>query len=81
MWCVLPNGSRLVIHDIVDLGVMHTDTNTQPGLLAYRKDHGELLFRAACGRVAAISSSTYAGGKTGKGNAKVEKMLRAQAKL
>ncbi|KAF9693899.1 hypothetical protein EKO04_008481 [Ascochyta lentis] len=77
-WCMLPNGDRLVMHDVVNLG--YTNTDGQPGLWAQEDCH-EPLFRAACGRVGGIRSSTYSGGKSGKGNSKVKKMLLAQAEL
>ncbi|KAJ4331832.1 Methionyl-tRNA formyltransferase [Ascochyta clinopodiicola] len=77
-WCKLPNGDRLVMHEVVNLD--YTNTDGKPGLWA-QDDCPEPLFRAACGRVGGIRSSTYAGGKAGKGNAKVRKMLLAQAKL
>ncbi|KZM20690.1 Methionyl-tRNA formyltransferase [Ascochyta rabiei] len=71
-WCTLPNGDRLVMHELVTLP--YTNTHGQPGLWA--QHHGpDPLFRAACGRVGRIESSTYAGGKAGRGNAKVKKLL------
>ncbi|KAF2622276.1 Formyltransferase [Macroventuria anomochaeta] len=79
-WCILPNGDRLVMHQVVEQSnTVDTDGDVQSGLW-HEKNGGELLFRSACGRVGAIVSSTYAGGKAGKGNAKVGKLLREQGK-
>lgn len=94
VWCLLPNGERLVVHEVASLdGVNDNDNNddnndnnaspspSEHAGLWYDDVRGDLLFRAACGRVGIIKSSTYPGGKAGKGNAKVAKMLREQAKL
>jgi methionyl-tRNA formyltransferase len=78
IWCLLPNGDRLVMHSVVNLGAV--DTHAKPGLYA-QDDCREPLFRAACGRVGGIRESTYAGGKAGKGNSKVKKVLQAEGLL
>ncbi|KAF3007751.1 Methionyl-tRNA formyltransferase [Curvularia kusanoi] len=80
MWCLLPNGERLVVHAIVPLNTATLTTGVGQAVMWYDEARKELLFRAACGRVATIKSSTYPGGKAGKGNAKVEKILKEQSK-
>ena len=80
VWCLLPSGERLLVHKVVDADASSASSTTQPGLLVGQRK-GELLFRAACGRVGGIWASTYAGGAARKGNSKVLKMLRAQSQL
>lgn len=79
-WCILPNGDRLVMHEVVNLGLMETEADVESGLWV-QDGCREPLFRTACGRMGGIRSSTYAGGKAGKGNAKAKKVLHAQARL
>lgn len=74
MWCLLPNGERLVLHDVVDTGSMQE--GRLPGLALDEAADRELLFRDAVGRVGIVRSSTYPGGARGKGNSKVLKLLR-----
>ena len=81
-WCLLANGERLVMHELVALDSADAVTLEHgQAALWYDETRRELLFRTACGRIGIVKSSTYPGGKAGKGNAKVEKILRAQAKL
>ncbi|KAG9199837.1 Methionyl-tRNA formyltransferase [Epicoccum nigrum] len=81
-WCLLPNGERLVMHEIGALDSADGAAMEHgQAALWYHETRRELLFRTACGRIGIVKSSTYPGGKAGKGNAKVEKMLRAQTKL
>jgi methionyl-tRNA formyltransferase len=82
-WCLLANGERLVLHELVALDAAEAGAIEQGGRAAlwYHEARRELLFQTACGRVGVVKSSTYPGGKAGKGNAKVEKILRAQSKL
>ncbi|KAF3034232.1 Methionyl-tRNA formyltransferase [Didymella heteroderae] len=77
VWCRLPNGERLVVHEVADAGRRSGDgpTGLSAGL------GGTLLFRAKCGGEGVITSSTYPGGRKGHGNGKVIKMLKAQAKI
>jgi methionyl-tRNA formyltransferase len=81
MWCVLPNGERLIIHGVASV---EDDGNTvvekqEPGLWA-SQGSACLLFKAKCGRVGRVVESTYAGGKKGQGNAKVMRMLLVVAR-
>lgn len=81
LWCVLPWGERLVVHEVVEVRGVETDSDgVQTGLWC-SDERPELLFRAACGRIGGIASSTYPGGKAGKGNAKVKKLLQARTGL
>ena len=81
-WCLLANGERLVMHEMVALDSADAVTRENgQAALWYHETRRELLFQTACGRIGVVKSSTYPGGKAGKGNAKVEKTLRAQAKL
>jgi methionyl-tRNA formyltransferase len=76
MWCVLPNGERLIIHRVVNVegnGDMLLEKQ-EPGLWT-RQGIAYPLFMAKCGRVGQVVESTYAGGKKGQGNAKVMRML------
>ncbi|KAL5114302.1 Methionyl-tRNA formyltransferase [Pleosporales sp. CAS-2024a] len=77
-WCMLSNGHRLLLHAIAPSD--HSTTTItrmppeHPGLWIR---HGArcLFLRATCGRVGLVTSSTYPGGKRGRGNAKVLNML------
>ncbi|KAH7084786.1 formyl transferase [Paraphoma chrysanthemicola] len=76
LWCILPNGDRLIIHKVAE--TQKPDAlNHRPGIWV---EHGlkDPLFRAACGRIGVILSSTYAGSKAGHGNAKLLRMLPIQ---
>ncbi|KAF1928687.1 methionyl-tRNA formyltransferase [Didymella exigua CBS 183.55] len=75
--CLLPNGERLLVHDVVDTGVVCK--HLPPGLALDDTVGGKLMFRAACGSVGIVKSSTYPGGARGKGNSKVAKILRDAA--
>ncbi|KAJ4994272.1 Methionyl-tRNA formyltransferase, mitochondrial [Stagonosporopsis vannaccii] len=76
VWCTLPNGERLVVH-----GVAAAPDAPAHSPLWHDDATGELRFRAACGTVGVITSSTYPGGKPGRGNAKVAKVLKERAAL
>lgn len=79
MWTVLPNGERVVVHEVA---AVEGEVEGREGMgLWYDEARKEVLFRAACGRVGVVKATTYPGGKAGKGNAKVAKILREQAKL
>jgi methionyl-tRNA formyltransferase len=67
-WCFLPNGDRLIIHDIA----LAEDANV-PGDVTgiHIQERSPPLIRTSCGRIGRIVSSTYAGGKAGQGNAKL----------
>tara|TARA_R110002003_G_scaffold72_5_gene6716 strand:+ start:6847 stop:7650 length:804 start_codon:yes stop_codon:yes gene_type:complete len=75
-WCILPNGHRLIMHQVA--GTLKFDTlNREPGIWVER-DLKYPLFRAACGKIGVILASTYAGSKAGHGNAKLMRVLPAQ---
>ena len=74
LWCTLPDGSRLILHEIWDFErTYHSGLGTGFFNLI---DIADPVFRAACGRVAKVVESTYEGGKKGHGNAKLLRMLR-----
>ncbi|KAH6639447.1 methionyl-tRNA formyltransferase [Boeremia exigua] len=79
VWCVLPNGERLVVHEVggVEDAV---DGHVERGLW-WDEASRELRFRAACGGVGVVRSSTYPGGQKGKGNKMVAKILRAAGRV
>lgn len=113
VWCVLPNGERLVVHGVAEWagganakgdaeweGVVEckddaerhpglatrveqsqTNTNTPLPCLWPHPDGKTLLFRTACGRIGAITSSTYPGGPAGRGNKMALRVLREHARL
>ncbi|KAF3047254.1 Methionyl-tRNA formyltransferase [Didymella keratinophila] len=76
MWCLLPNGERLVMHEIAQ-----TASNCRDGRTGLFVRSGEVMFRAKCGESGVIRSSTYPGGRKGHGNSKVVKMLKEKAKI
>jgi methionyl-tRNA formyltransferase len=71
-WIRLPNGERLVVHEIVDAGV-HPELELP---VPNQGVGGELFLRAACGRIGMIRSSTYPGGRRGHGNSKAAKVMK-----
>jgi methionyl-tRNA formyltransferase len=82
-WCLLPNGDRLIMHEMVSLDEVEVvnlgaiEKTGEPGLWV-QDDSRVPLFRAACGRVGGLRKSTYAGGLAGKGNKKVKKLLQGK---
>jgi methionyl-tRNA formyltransferase len=67
-WCILPNGDRLIIHDIA----LAEDANVDENVTGIQiQGNSPPLIQTACGKVGHIISSTYAGGKAGQGNAKL----------
>lgn len=66
-WCVLPNGDRVILHHVVDSGMLDTQESRPPGLYV-QPGMSEPVFKGADGRVGVVMSSTYAGKKAGKGN-------------
>lgn len=77
VWCRLPNGERLVVHEVAAAG--RSSGDYPPGLFV--GSEGKLMLRAKCGGEAVIQSSTYPGGKKGHGNSKAIKLLKEKAKL
>lgn len=89
VWCALPNGERLIVHEVVaadaNANAEQEQEQEQEQLarverkasmrLWYDEARDELLFRAACGSLGVITSSTYPGGKARRGNGKVASML------
>ena len=75
-WCILPNGDRLIIHKIEDTGKIYT-FGLEPGIWV-QKDYEYPLFCDASGKIGVILESTYAGSKSGQGNAKLLRMFRVE---
>ncbi|CAO2658444.1 Nn.00g061670.m01.CDS01 [Neocucurbitaria sp. VM-36] len=75
-WCILPNGDRLIIHKIADRGQVNTG-GREPGIWV-QKGCDYPLFCDAAGKIGVILESTYAGSKSGHGNAKLLRMFPAE---
>jgi methionyl-tRNA formyltransferase len=79
IWCVLPNGERLIIHRVAGAEDEYLLEGRMPGLWV-QEGIEYPLFKARCGGVGKVLESTYAGGKKGQGNAKVMRMLSEAGK-
>jgi len=76
-WCMLPNGDRLILHHVVDTGIIDA-TQRPPGLFVEPTltDNQRLpLIRAACGKIGSLKKSTYEGKKQCHGNDKLLRIL------
>ncbi|CAN9137145.1 unnamed protein product [Alternaria alternata] len=73
LWCLLPTGERLILHDVLDPMLPDDDeyVTMKPGLFVDSDLEGFLWFRGACGKMGNVLSSTLEGGKKGQGNAKL----------
>ncbi|KAI4629182.1 uncharacterized protein J4E87_003443 [Alternaria ethzedia] len=72
LWCLLPTGDRLIIHDIIPHNLDESQfSTTEPGLFIDSQTKNVLLFKGACGGVGQILESTFQGHKKGQGNAKL----------
>lgn len=75
LWCKLPNGDRVILDEIEDSG-LPVLPDGENGIWA--PDGMDIpLARAACGGVLRINRSTYEGGKTGRGNTRLMRVLEA----
>ncbi|RMZ66054.1 hypothetical protein GMOD_00005121 [Pyrenophora seminiperda CCB06] len=77
-WCTLPNGDRLILHEVVDTGMIDASQRApglfmEPSLIGTQKQLP--LIRAACGKIGTLKKSTYEGKKQGHGNDKLLRML------
>ncbi|EMD96592.1 hypothetical protein COCC4DRAFT_205606 [Bipolaris maydis ATCC 48331] len=72
-WCVLPNGHRLILHDVIDTATA-ARADRKPGLFI-EPNTTQPMIRLACGKIAILAKSTYEGGKHGHGNAKLVRIL------
>ena len=70
LWTILPNGERVIFNKIST----HSSGHGKPGLFV-RDDSQNPAIRTADGQVLEIQSSTCAGGKKGKGNAHLRRIL------
>lgn len=76
-WCTLPNGHRLILHEVVDTGIIDA-AQRAPGLFVDPTLTGGQrlpLIRAACGNIGTLKKSTYEGKKLGHGNDKLLRIL------
>jgi methionyl-tRNA formyltransferase len=81
IWCVLPDGERLIMHQVASAGTEERFLEGKEAGLWVQEGVEELLFKAKCGGVGKVLASTYAGGKKGRGNAKVRRLLSDAGKL
>jgi methionyl-tRNA formyltransferase len=81
MWCVLPDGERLIMHRVAGAGKDEQLLDKKEPGLWKQEGSKEPLFKAKCGGVGKILASTYAGGKKGLGNAKVMRLLSDAGRL
>jgi methionyl-tRNA formyltransferase len=72
-WCLLPNGDRLILHELVDTGMVDT-LKRQPGLWVEPTVRNP-MFIDCTGGMGMIMESTYEGNKHGHGNAKLTRVL------
>lgn len=73
-WCILPHGNRLIIHKVIDTGLVDR-VGAEPGVWVHKDCPTHPLWRDAMGKIGFIIESTYAGGKARSGNAKLLRML------
>jgi methionyl-tRNA formyltransferase len=83
-WCILPNGDRLILHQVTEASTTlwaapeQADADDQQPGIFLSKDFTKPLFRAACGALGIIETSTYAGSNSGGGNAKLMRIFSTQ---
>jgi methionyl-tRNA formyltransferase len=83
-WCTLPSGDRLVLHKVAAADTLLWDAADQADAadqvvgIFVAENFDRPLFRAACGKIGIIESSTYAGSSAGSGNAKLMCMFAPQ---
>jgi methionyl-tRNA formyltransferase len=73
LWCLLPNGHRLILHDVIDAGM--TDSSDRKSGFFIGPDVKQPLMRLACGGIGILAKSTYEGNKQGHGNLKLARIL------
>ncbi|KAI4960066.1 hypothetical protein J4E86_001685 [Alternaria arbusti] len=72
LWCLLPTGDRLIIHDIIPHNADESQLSTmEPGLFVDSQTRNVLMFKGACGEAGHVLQSTLQGHKKGSGNAKL----------
>lgn len=73
-WCILPNGDRLILNEIQE-----SSFSVEAGQTGLWIPEGSItpLARTADGAILQIEKSTYEGGKTGGGNARLARVLKA----
>jgi methionyl-tRNA formyltransferase len=74
IWCLLPNGDRLILHHVRDMEIDDA-LNRPPGLYTSPSSFPHPVLVARNGGIGMVMSSTYSGYKHGHGNSKLEQML------
>lgn len=76
-WCLLPDGERIILHNVIDSGTIDQTDNT-PGIWIDEESERPVI-RDLRGRLGIIVESTIAGGKGKGGNATlVQKLSKKQ---
>ncbi|KAF2677218.1 Formyltransferase [Lentithecium fluviatile CBS 122367] len=72
-YCLLPNGARLILDTIAD----QEDTISAPSKVSFMAEDGtgSIIVRLGNGEALRIDRSTYEGGKTGQGNARLIRLI------
>ena len=72
-YCILQNGARLILDEVTDAG----HPVSEKGTVSFSVDgmSGSLLVRMHNGETVRINKSTYEGGKTGQGNARLIRLI------
>ncbi|KAI4658883.1 uncharacterized protein J4E79_006643 [Alternaria viburni] len=64
LWCLLPTGDRLIIHDIIPHNADESQLSTmEPGLFVDSQTKNVLMFKGACGEAGHVLQSTLQGHK------------------
>jgi len=72
LWCLLPTGDRLIIHDIIPHKLDESPFSTmEPGLFVDSQTKNALMFKGACGKAGHVLQTTLQGHKKSQGNAKL----------
>jgi methionyl-tRNA formyltransferase len=80
LWCLLPTGDRLIIHDIMHHNLDESQLfTTEPGLFVDSQTTNALMFKGTCGKIGHILQSTLEGHKKGQGNAKLQRLFGPSA--
>lgn len=73
-YCILPNGARLILDQVTDAGYPVSPAGT----VTFSADDitSSVLIRLHNGETLRVNKSTYEGGKTGQGNARLVRLIR-----
>jgi methionyl-tRNA formyltransferase len=75
-WCLLPNGDRLILHEVMATGMV--DTLKRPAGLHVEPTITKPVFIDCKGEMGMVMKSTYSGDKAGHGNDKLKRVLTLQ---